>query len=54
MKAEVEEATETVSYTFTQDEFRLIRQLLHPDKNPHPKASKAFQIFSAKAKVEKR
>ena len=30
----------------TKDEFILIRNCLHPDKNPHPKAAKAFDIFN--------
>lgn len=36
----------------TRDEFQLIRACLHPDRNPHPKAAKAFDIFNRLADVK--
>ena len=35
----------------SKDEFALIRACLHPDRNPHPNAGKAFDIFNKLADV---
>lgn len=36
----------------SKEEFTLVRSCLHPDKNPHPKAGEAFNIFNKLADVK--
>lgn len=59
VQAEAEAARESaikmkagVKAFMTKEEFTLIRSCLHPDKNPNPKAEKAFTIFNRLADVK--